>query len=39
MPLKLNVIVASTRPGRVGIHVGRWFHGVAAGHTRRSRPG
>ena len=27
MPLKLNVIVASTRPGRVGIHVGRWFHG------------
>jgi NAD(P)H-dependent FMN reductase len=32
MPPKLNVIVASTRPGRVGIHVGRWFHGVAAGH-------
>ena len=32
MPLQLNVIVASTRPGRVGIHVGRWFHGVAAGH-------
>lgn len=32
MPLKLNVIVASTRPGRVGIHVGRWFYGVAAAH-------
>ena len=32
MPLKLKVIVASTRPGRVGIHVGRWIHGVAAGH-------
>lgn len=33
MPLKLNVIVASTRPGRVGIHVGRWFHGAAAQHA------
>lgn len=32
MPLKLHVIVASTRPGRVGIHVGRWFHEVASGH-------
>ena len=32
MALRLNVIVASTRPGRVGIHVGRWAHGVAAAH-------
>jgi NAD(P)H-dependent FMN reductase len=32
MPLKLHVIVASTRPGRVGIHVGRWFYGVARAH-------
>lgn len=26
MAIKLNVIVASTRPGRIGISVGRWFH-------------
>lgn len=26
----LAVVVASTRPGRVGIHVGRWFRDVAA---------
>lgn len=32
MPLRLNVIAASTRPGRVGIAVARWFHGVAAEH-------
>jgi NAD(P)H-dependent FMN reductase len=28
----LHVIVASTRPGRVGLPIGRWFHGLAAGH-------
>ena len=33
MALKLNVIVASTRPGRVGIHVGHWFHEVASEHA------
>ncbi len=32
MPLKLNVIVASTRPGRVGVHVGQWFYEVAKAH-------
>lgn len=32
MSLKLNVIVASTRPGRVGIHLGRWFHQFASEH-------
>ncbi len=32
MPLKLDVVVASTRPGRVGVHVGRWFHEVAQAH-------
>jgi NAD(P)H-dependent FMN reductase len=32
MPLKLNVIIASTRPGRVGVHVGKWFYEVAKGH-------
>lgn len=29
MPLRLNVIVASTRPGRVGRAVADWFHGIA----------
>jgi NAD(P)H-dependent FMN reductase len=32
MPLKLHVIVCSTRPGRVGISVGRWFEGYARSH-------
>lgn len=32
MPLKLHVIVCSTRPGRVGPSVGRWFHGFAQAH-------
>jgi len=27
--LQLNVIIASTRPGRVGAAVGAWFHGYA----------
>jgi NAD(P)H-dependent FMN reductase len=26
---RLHVIAASTRPGRRGIHIARWFHGVA----------
>lgn len=29
VPLRLNVIVASTRPGRVGPAVANWFHDVA----------
>lgn len=33
MTLKLKIIVGSTRPGRVGIHVGRWIHGVASEHS------
>lgn len=32
MTLKLKIIVGSTRPGRVGIHVAKWIHGVAAEH-------
>ena len=32
MTLRLNIIVASTRPGRVGPVVADWFHGVAARH-------
>lgn len=32
MPLKLNVIICSTRPGRVGSAIARWFHGAAQEH-------
>jgi len=30
--LKLNIVVVSTRPGRVGLSVGRWFHRRAVEH-------
>lgn len=29
---RLNIVVTSTRPGRVGLPVGRWFEGVASAH-------
>lgn len=29
---KLHVVIASTRPGRVGLPVGRWFHERAVAH-------
>jgi len=29
---KLLIVIASTRPGRVGLPVGRWFEGQAAQH-------
>ena len=32
MALKLHTIIASTRPGRVGLHVGKWFHEYALKH-------
>ena len=32
MPLKLQVIICSTRPGRVGPAVARWFHEFARQH-------
>lgn len=32
MSRNLAVIAVSTRPGRVGIHVARWMHGVAEQH-------
>jgi NAD(P)H-dependent FMN reductase len=32
MPLKLQVIICSTRPGRVGPSVAKWFAEVAAKH-------
>lgn len=30
--MKLNVIICSTRLGRIGPSVGRWFHGAAQAH-------
>lgn len=30
--LHLETIVASTRPGRAGLAIGRWFHGIAEKH-------
>jgi NAD(P)H-dependent FMN reductase len=32
--LKLNVVVVSTRPERVGLAVGQWFHRKAVAHGR-----
>jgi NAD(P)H-dependent FMN reductase len=32
MPLKLHVVICSTRPGRVGPAVARWFHEFARQH-------
>ncbi|MBZ9935158.1 NAD(P)H-dependent oxidoreductase [Mesorhizobium sp. BR1-1-16] len=29
MALKLNIIIVSTRPGRIGPHIARWFHDYA----------
>lgn len=34
MTLKLHVIICSTRPGRVGPFVARWFHGFAQQHGK-----
>ncbi|HTN12025.1 MAG TPA: NAD(P)H-dependent oxidoreductase [Acetobacteraceae bacterium] len=34
MSPRLNVIIASTRPGRVGPSVARWFHEFAAGQGK-----
>src|SRR5271165_2245629 len=32
---KLHVVVASTRPGRGGLAVGKWFEGRTREHTKR----
>ena len=32
MSLTLHTIVCSTRPGRVGLPVAQWFHGIAGKH-------
>jgi NAD(P)H-dependent FMN reductase len=34
LALKLHVITSSTRPGRVGPSVARWFHGFAVEHGK-----
>ncbi|HEY6630292.1 MAG TPA: NAD(P)H-dependent oxidoreductase [Rhizobiaceae bacterium] len=34
MPLRLNVIICSTRPGRLGPKVANWFHGAAVQHGK-----
>lgn len=34
MPLKLHTIIASTRPGRVGSAVAKWFHAFAVENGR-----
>lgn len=34
MPLKLHVILCSTRPGRVGETIARWLHELAVEHGR-----
>jgi NAD(P)H-dependent FMN reductase len=31
---KLHIVIASTRPGRVGPVIGKWFHEFAAGHGK-----
>ncbi|MBL8584075.1 MAG: NAD(P)H-dependent oxidoreductase [Rhizobiaceae bacterium] len=32
MAMRLNIIVTSTRPGRIGLPVGRWIHEAAKAH-------
>jgi NAD(P)H-dependent FMN reductase len=32
--MQLAVIIASTRPGRAGLPIGRWFHELASGHGK-----
>src|SRR5690242_4177824 len=32
--LKLSVIIASTRPGRIGLPIGTWTHGQAKAHGK-----
>jgi NAD(P)H-dependent FMN reductase len=34
MALKLHIVIASTRPGRVGPSVARWFEGFASRHGK-----
>ena len=34
LALKLNIVVCSTRPGRVGLSVAKWFEGVTVQHAK-----
>ena len=34
MALRLNIIIASTRPGRIGPGIAKWFHEAAAAHAK-----
>lgn len=34
MSPRLHIVVCSTRPGRVGLSVGRWFHEFAGAHGK-----
>lgn len=34
MPLKLQIIICSTRPGRIGPAVAEWFHSFAKAQGR-----
>src|SRR5689334_11855251 len=32
--MQLAVVIASTRPGRAGLPIGRWFHDLASQHGK-----
>jgi NAD(P)H-dependent FMN reductase len=34
LPLKLHIVICSTRPGRVGLPVAKWFHAAALEHGK-----
>ncbi|RKN45804.1 NADPH-dependent FMN reductase [Streptomyces hoynatensis] len=34
---RVGIVIGSTRPGRVGPEVARWFHGLAVAHTDAAR--
>lgn len=34
MSLKLHIVVCSTRPGRVGLSIGKWFEEIAVNHGK-----
>ncbi len=34
MPLNLHIVVCSTRPGRVGLYIAKWFAEVAVTHEK-----
>jgi NAD(P)H-dependent FMN reductase len=34
LPLKLHTVICSTRPGRVGLPIAKWFHAAALEHGK-----